>query len=252
MKIGKWIINHRHSVVIGAIIFIVFTIITISFISARTYMHAERLESMQNIEHDRGEFGENVTVHDSTYGEIIIRPLPDNKECPDEAAISVNPMKITSDPETIWENSYAYSGNFTLAEEACMKNDVIGVLSIPAIKLSANVYEGPDTMEDMRKGIAHFPSTSAFEGNVGLSSHNINLDGSDGLFKNLFMLKRGDTITYKTTLGKKIYSVSSVTTISENDWSPLSYADDNRLTLITCISAQIDKRLCVQALETVQ
>lgn len=252
MKIGKWVINHRHSVAIGVIIFIMFAIITVSFFTAKTYMQAENSEPMQNIEHDRGEFGENITVHDSVHGEIIIRPSSNNEERSGESAILVNPMKITSDPETIWEDNYAYAGNFTLTEEVRMKNDAIGALSIPAIKLSANVYESPDEMEDMRKGIAHFPSTSAFEGNVGLSAHNINLDGNDGLFKNLFMLKKGDIISYKTALGKKTYSVNSVTTISENDWSPLSYADDNRLTLITCISGQKDKRLCVQALETVQ
>lgn len=249
MRIKLFCKQHRNMIIAGFAGFILLAaIIILSFLTTMKNP-AAGIADLNEISHDRGEFGADITVHDSAGGEILIHPLSNKEKTENEAAPLLNPMKTISDPETIWEDSYAYAGNFTLAEEARMKNDAIGVLSIPAIYLSANVYESTDAMEDMSKGIAHFPSTSAFEGNVGLSAHNVNLDGSNGLFKNLYLLNKGDTITYKTALGTKTYIVSSLSAIDENDWSSLSYADDNRLTLITCISGQKDKRLCVQAFE---
>ena len=38
--------------------------------------------------------------------------------------------------------------------------------------------------------------------------------------------------------------------IDETDWSYLQETEDNRLTLITCVKGQSDKRLCVQAVES--
>jgi LPXTG-site transpeptidase (sortase) family protein len=130
-----------------------------------------------------------------------------------------------------------------------MSDGSIGVLTIPDLSLSVNVYESPDNMEAMSQGVAHFPSTSAYDGNVALSAHNINLNGSDGYFKYLYTLEKGDSVTYMTALGERAYTVESVVTIAASDWTPLNYTDDNRLTMITCISGQPDKRLCVTATE---
>jgi LPXTG-site transpeptidase (sortase) family protein len=131
-----------------------------------------------------------------------------------------------------------------------MKDGSIGVLTIPDLNLSANVFEGSgDSMEAMGLGVAHFPSSSAWDGNVSFSAHNLNLDGSDGYFKSLSTLEKGDNVTYQTALGERSYSVESVTTIAASDWTPLGYTDDNRITMITCISGQPDKRLCVSAIE---
>ena len=38
--------------------------------------------------------------------------------------------------------------------------------------------------------------------------------------------------------------------INEEDWSYLGATEDNRITLITCVTGQKDKRLCVQAIES--
>ena len=106
-------------------------------------------------------------------------------------------------------------------------------------------------LEAMSKGVAHFPSSSAYDGNVALSGHNVNLDGRDGYFKYLYTLKKGDDVTYQTALGERSYVVESITTVAASDWTPLYYTDDNRLTMITCISGQPDKRLCVTAIEKI-
>ncbi len=43
--------------------------------------------------------------------------------------------------------------------------------------------------------------------------------------------------------------MESVAEIAETDWSRLGRTQDNRVTLITCISGKPSLRLCVQAVE---
>lgn len=125
----------------------------------------------------------------------------------------------------------------------------IGTLTISSIGVSSPVYKSDDNtaMEAMSKGIAHFWGTSPWEGNVGLSAHNINMDNSNGIFLNLHKLKSGDKIGYETSEGAREYQVETIKEIEETDWSMFAYTDDNRLTLLTCIKGQPTKRLAVQA-----
>ena len=51
-------------------------------------------------------------------------------------------------------------------------------------------------------------------------------------------------------LGAKDYSVYNITKIDETDWSPLQDTEENILTLITCVKANPNLRLCIQAIET--
>ena len=50
----------------------------------------------------------------------------------------------------------------------------------------------------MRKGVGHVPSTSAWEGNIGLCGHNRGSSHNIGAIKDLEI---GDTIRYLTSLG---------------------------------------------------
>ena len=100
----------------------------------------------------------------------------------------------------------------------------------------------------LKETIGHFPSTSIYEGNVGLASHNSGEQGD--FFKNLKKIKIGSEIFYQTNYGTKRYVVTVKETIDENDWSYLQKTDDNRITLITCVAGQREKRLCVQAVES--
>jgi LPXTG-site transpeptidase (sortase) family protein len=138
-------------------------------------------------------------------------------------------------------------GGFTLPVP--MDGGSIGILTIPDLGLSVRVYESEDEMEAMQKGAAHFKSTSAWEGNIALSAHNVNLDGSPGYFLNLHTLEAGAVIRYQTALGEREYSVVSVAEIAETDWSKLGRTQDNRVTLITCVTGKPALRLCVQAVE---
>lgn len=227
-------------------------ILLCAFVAALYCSYQMRPESKAEIPpgrvHDAGVFGDDIVVHDSAGGEIVIGTDFAGDEA-EAVSLAAAPLKTVSDPEAIW-TADTYAGKHTPVEKAQMQNGSIGVLTIQKLGLSVNVYESQDNnMEAMSKGVAHFPSTSAYDGNVALSAHNVNLDGSDGYFKYLYTLEKGDGISYQTALGERAYTVESVTTIAASDWTPLYYSDDNRLTMITCISGQADKRLCVTAVE---
>ncbi|MCL2433263.1 MAG: sortase, partial [Clostridia bacterium] len=57
----------------------------------------------------------------------------------------------------------------------------------------------------------------------------------------------GDTIIYTTALGTRAYAVTVAREIAETDWSYLGRTEDDRITLITCISGKPHSRLVVQA-----
>ena len=104
-------------------------------------------------------------------------------------------------------------------------------------------------MESMTKGVAHFATTSAWSGNIGMCSHNVAPAGAVAYFRDIHKLAEGDMMRYKTALGEREYKVSEVKEIAEDDWSYLSRTEDNRLTLITCITGKANMRFMVQALE---
>lgn len=127
-------------------------------------------------------------------------------------------------------------------------DDEIGYLTIPDILLDNAPIRESVELSTLSQTIGHFPSTSIYEGNVGLASHNSGNQGD--FFKNLKNIKVGSEIFYQTNYGTKRYVVTVKEIISEEDWSYLKETEDNRITLITCVKGQKDKRLCVQAVES--
>lgn len=151
--------------------------------------------------------------------------------------------------DQIWKDDNVTTYNsFTTVDAVADASGKLGIISIPAIDLSVGVYQSETSeIEAMSRGVAHFNSTSSWDGNVGLCGHNWTESGNGAYFKDVNKLKRGDTITYTTELGTRTYKVSSINTIDQSDWSYLSRTDDNRLTIITCTFNDGSKRLCVQA-----
>lgn len=177
-------------------------------------------------------------------GVIVIRPA----EKEETAA------EYFQNPEQIWEGSQSLSTEgYTLPEETVMADGSIGFLSIPKLNLYAPVYEAEEgsEMEAMRKGIAHFAVTSAWNGNIGLCSHNEAPAGAVAYFRDIHLLEQGDTLVYATSLGERQYRVTQVLEIPEDDWSYLSRSEENenKITMITCITGKPEKRLMVQAKE---
>ena len=156
----------------------------------------------------------------------------------------------------MWEEAVPLSTEtFTLPEEITLEDGTIGTLVIPKINLTAPVYETAQhggEMESMTKGIAHFAITSAWDGNIGLSSHNVAPAGATAYFGDLHLLELGDSLTYKTAQGEREYQVTEKKEIQQDDWSYLMRYEDglNRITMITCITGKPDMRLMVQAVES--
>ena len=134
---------------------------------------------------------------------------------------------------------------YTSTEGMERSDGSIGTLKIPSLGINMKVWEG-ETSASMRKGLGHYSSTSAWDGNVALCGHN---RGARYVIGNIKDLEIGDTITYTTVYGTRTYAVSMVKTISSTDWSYLQSTADNRITLTTCLANHPEKRVCVQAVE---
>lgn len=121
----------------------------------------------------------------------------------------------------------------------------IGTLKIPSLGINMKVWEG-ETNASMSKGLGHYSSTSAWDGNVAMCGHN---RGSKYVIGDIKDMEKGDLITYTTVYGTRTYAVVSVEIIASNDWSSLQATSDNRITLTTCLANQPSKRVCVQAVQ---
>jgi len=118
-------------------------------------------------------------------------------------------------------------------------------LSIPAIALNVNVYEGTGDAA-LLNGAGHFPETSIWGGNICVAGHN---RGVNNHFGRIHTLSIGDTISYTTKLGTATYEVFSVRKILATEVSVLHADSRDLITLITCVNDQPNYRWCVQALK---
>ena len=134
---------------------------------------------------------------------------------------------------------------YTSAKDMERKDGSIGSLKIPSLDINMKVWEG-GTNESMKKGLGHYSSTSAWDGNIGVCGHNRGAKYTIGSIKDLDV---GDKITYTTSMGTRTYLVETVTKISSSDWSYLSSTTDNRMTLLTCVAGDSSQRWCVQAVQ---
>ena len=148
---------------------------------------------------------------------------------------------IPDTPQITVPNSPAY----TSVQGMAYKDGSIGTLKIAKLGISVKVWEGESTTS-MAKGVGHYSSTSAWDGNVGLAGHNRGAKYNIGTIKNLVA---GDTITYTTMYGTRTYQVTSVKTITNTDWSYLQGTADNRITITTCLADHPESRVVVQAVE---
>ena len=116
---------------------------------------------------------------------------------------------------------------------------------VTTLDINMKVWEG-ETNASMAKGLGHYTTTSAWDGNVAVCGHN---RGAKYVIGDIKDLEIGDTITYTTIYGTRTYEVVLVKTIASTDWSYLQATADNRITITTCLANQPSKRVCVQAVE---
>jgi len=134
---------------------------------------------------------------------------------------------------------------YTSVEGMAYKDGSIGTVKIPSLDINMKVWEG-ETAASMKKGLGHYSSTSAWDGNVSVCGHNRGTKYAIGSVKDL---EQGDTVTYTTVYGTRTYQVTTVQIISNTDWSYLQSTADNRITITTCLADHPESRVVVQAVE---
>jgi LPXTG-site transpeptidase (sortase) family protein len=121
----------------------------------------------------------------------------------------------------------------------------IGTLYVSHTDKTIKVYES-ESSDNLKIGAGHISATSVWDDNIALAGHN---RGNSAYFSFVKDLKTGDTLTYTTMYGERIYKVTSKTQVDEWDISSLSSAKENILTLITCVEDIPELRYCVVASE---
>ena len=141
----------------------------------------------------------------------------------------------------------ASSGYTEVTDDLYYSGGYLGTLKIPAIGLSAKIYQGTDS-STLAKGIGHFEDSSIWDGTAAFAAHN---RGTNSYFGQIHTLELGDTITLTTQLGTRTYEVTSVSKVSETDRSALAASQSNVITLYTCVRDERDFRWCVTGSEIV-
>lgn len=152
-----------------------------------------------------------------------------------------NQKNSNNNQNEIIENRIDKKTEEILSEE---DTDIIGNLKIESIGLNAPIKDGTE-LSILATGIGHFKETAYINGNICLAAHNRGYKCN--FFEKLKDLKKGDKVEYKTKYSTQEYYVSEMKPIEETDLSVLNPTREDRLTMITCIENQRDKRLCVIA-----
>ena len=109
------------------------------------------------------------------------------------------------------------------------KGEVIGSLSIPALKKRLPIIEGTRE-DDLKRGVGHY-SQSVLPGeqdNCVLSGHR------DTVFASLGKLKIGDLFITRTSAGTFTYEISRIRIVDKDDTTVIVPADHAVLTVSTC------------------
>jgi sortase A len=121
----------------------------------------------------------------------------------------------------------------------------IGVLEFPDFSRTIKVYEG-ETLDNMRLGAGHASSTSSWDGNCAIFGHNRGVTNNFNFLKDMNV---GDKVIYSTKYGVRYYEVVSKVQIADNDMSPLTWSNDNLLSLVTCVENVENMRIFVMCRE---
>jgi len=161
-------------------------------------------------------------------------------------SIAVDNSNKTIDNTTLYKIEVKSTDNANeIINKKTKIDENIWELEITTWGLKAPIKEGTGS-EVLEKYIGHFEDTPKLNGNVCLASHNRGSVTGD-YFECLEYIETGELITYRANGEERIYKVILSTIINEIDLSYIQNTNDNRLTLITCITNKPSLRRCVQA-----
>lgn len=108
----------------------------------------------------------------------------------------------------------------------------IGSMQIPAIKIDMPLGEGV-TLTNLNKGPGHWPGTAVpgALGNSVIGGHRVSHTHP---FRDLDVLKPGDTVTMQVATGSFTYAVASTEIVLPSDVQVLDQTNEYRATLFAC------------------
>lgn len=186
-----------------------------------------------------GNSSDNQLLSGFSYATTPYEPVSTGFPAPGTSNVTISHSEAFL-PSTYYAQTY-------YTEPLYYEDGSIGTLHIPKLNRTLKVYHG-ESLENMKKGIGHFESSSAWDGNTALAGHN---RGAAPYFSFVKDLNIGDTLVYTTLYGSRKYEVYRKERISDTDYTGLAWSPENILTLITCIEDQPSLRWLVQAREVV-
>ena len=117
-----------------------------------------------------------------------------------------------------------------LYSAATLRSGPIGRIEVPRVQLSAAILDGVDT-GTLDRAVGHVPGTAypgEAKGRVALAAHR------DSFFRDLGILRRGDTIRLATGGRVREYKVESTEVVKPDQIEVLAPTPDSMLTLVTC------------------
>lgn len=110
-----------------------------------------------------------------------------------------------------------------------VEGDLIGSLTIPALKRELPIFQGTGEPE-LKKGVGHFNQSvlPGEEDNCVLSGHR------ETVFRQLDILKSGDQLIVQTSAGTFTYEVTGTRIVDKDDKTVIVPTEQAVLTLTTC------------------
>jgi sortase A len=107
--------------------------------------------------------------------------------------------------------------------------DIVGSLSIPALRQTFPIFEGTGD-DELKRGVGHFSQSvlPGIQDNCVLSGHR------DTVFTGLGKLKVGDRLVAETQAGSFTYEISRIRIVDKDDKTVIVPADHAVLTVTTC------------------
>lgn len=146
-----------------------------------------------------------------------------------EKALAIAEEMITTHKESDQADSESVGELYKTGALRYQVDDVIGILSIPALEETYPIIEGTDE-EMLMKGVGHYPTTALPGGN-----EQILLSGHKGtVFQRLGELQPGDRFIVDMGYGTYEYEMRESEIVAADDTTVITPRGEELLTLSTC------------------
>ena len=146
-----------------------------------------------------------------------------------EKALAIAEEMITTQKESDQADSESVGELYKTGALRYQVDDVIGILSIPALEETYPIIEGTEE-QMLARGVGHYPTTALPGGN-----EQILLSGHRGtVFQRLGELQPGDRFIIEMGYGRYEYAMHRATIVAADDTTIIAPQGEEVLTLSTC------------------